>query len=173
MRIKLSTLPKEGLQIKEHLNQEQINSRMSSSSHNDVRFTSSPLIDLHLQTRTFGAEGNGTITAQFEQECSRCQEYRARELKVTCSFLVQERPSPDAVEEDLHLVYSDDDQLSLTEFCEENLILNIEPFWSPPLNRDGACSECKLCPQWTSEENVQVSTQGLKGLLDSALAKKN
>lgn len=173
MRIRLSTLPKEGLQIKEHLDQEQINSRMNASLHNDVRFTSPPLIDVHMQTRTFGAEGKGSITAQFEQECSRCQEYRTREIKVSCYFLVQDRPSPDAIEEDLNLVYSDDDQLNLTEYCEENLILNIEPFWSPPLNKDGACSECKLCPQWTSDENVQASTQGLKGLLDSAIAKKS
>jgi len=146
---------------------------MDASSHNDVRFTSPPLIDLHLQSRAFGAEGKGMITAQFEQECSRCQEYRAREIKVSCYFLVQDRPSPDTIEEDLHLVYSDDDQLSLTEYCEENLILNIEPFWSPPLNKDGVCSACKLCPHWTSDNDVQVPTQGLKGLLDSALAKKS
>jgi hypothetical protein len=172
MRIKLSTLPKEGLQIKEHLTQEQINSRMNASTNNDVRFTSAPSIDLRLQPRAFGAEGKGAITAQIEQECSRCQEYRPREINVSCYFLVQERPAPDAIEEDLNLVYSDDDQLNLTEYCEENLILHIEPFWSPPLNKDGACSECKLCPHWTSDDEVQVSTQGLKGLLDSALAKK-
>jgi uncharacterized metal-binding protein YceD (DUF177 family) len=172
MRIKLSTLPKEGLQIKDHIDQEQINSRMGASTQNDVRFTSAPSVDLRLHTRAFGAEGKGTITAQFEQECSRCQEYRPREIKVSCSFLVQERPAPNAIEEDLNLVYSDDDQLNLTEYCEENLILHVEPFWSPPLNKDGACSECELCPHWTSNDEVQISTQGLKGLLDSALAKK-
>jgi uncharacterized metal-binding protein YceD (DUF177 family) len=174
MRIKLSTLPKGGTLINDTLNKNDLNDQMNASFQNDVRFISDVGFSLQLTPRAFGAEGKGSIEASFEQQCARCQEYRCREKKVDLSFIAQARPNPDAIEDDLNLVYCDDDQINIGEYCQEMLIINIETFWSPPRkDNENTCSLCGLCPDWDIEDASEKHTQNLKGLLDSALNKKS
>jgi uncharacterized metal-binding protein YceD (DUF177 family) len=172
MRIKIGALPKTGIQTVENLNQDQLNDRMNASPNNDIRFTTPPAVNIKVTPRAYGADGSGTITACFQQACARCQEYRDRDIKVSCNFTVKERPSPNEIEEDLSSLYSDDDYINLEEYCEESLILNMDSFWSPKFDKTGKCSDCGIAPTWNdSESEHSEDTFSLNSLLTNAIKK--
>ena len=142
MKFRIPTLPKQGLTSQECLTKEQLNNRLNESSRNIAEFLSDAIITLRLIPRQYGADLTVHIEATYQQPCGRCNQPQPLALTVDNKAVLKARSNPDDIEDDLSLVYYDDDSVELTEYLEELTILSLDPFWTPTLKEDGRCSSC-------------------------------
>lgn len=173
IKVRISTLPSKGHTIASTLDLESLNQRMRECQTNDIEFTVAPSFEITLRKAPFGAEAYGHIEAQFTQNCSRCLDPRPRKISLQCNAVIKERPQPDSVEDDISLIFSDNDYIDLSNHLEEMLILKIDSFWSPPLNTQAKCKDCGLVMQeWSDNESTNDSEGRLGSLLNKAITKK-
>jgi uncharacterized metal-binding protein YceD (DUF177 family) len=172
IKVRISTLPSKGHTIANTLDLESLNQRMQECQTNDIEFTAAPSFEITLRKAPFGAEAYGHIEAQFTQSCSKCLDPRPRQIKLQCNAVIKERPQPDSVEDDISLIFSDNDYIDLSNHLEEMLILKIDPFWCPPLDDQAKCRDCGLATQeWSDDESTANSESRLGDLLNKAIKK--
>lgn len=148
MKIRISTIPAEGLKIRETIPLQSINDRMSEGRDNDIVFTEAPVVELTVYKTHSGAETVGTVRATYLQPCGRCLEGVAVPLEVATNLLLAPIPEKNdqdqegPYEDDIGISYYEGDHVDLTPLVQEALILKLSRFFKPALKPDGSCSQC-------------------------------
>ena len=148
MNIRISTIPPRGLDIKETLPLDSLNARMNEGRENDIVFTAAPQVELTVLRTIEGAETKGSVRTKYKQQCSWCLDPVERELEIEAKFVLSPRPAEKSVneagsfEDDIGVVYYDNDHVDLEDVIQEALILSLSRFWHPPVDEKGACTVC-------------------------------
>jgi len=147
MKIRVSDLPAEGLNISDTIPLKPLNDRLQEGHPVDMRFTKEPIVRAHVSKTASGAELRGTIKSVLRQSCARCIENVDRELQVELNYILQHldpsaAKSGDDLVDDVGIVYFDGENIELEELLQESLILNLNQFWHPPEDTKGNCVQC-------------------------------
>lgn len=173
MKIRISTLPPEGLTITESLPLSSLNDRLQEGHESDIRFSSAPQVSLQISPSADGATASGSVRAMVKQPCSRCVEVIERELEVEANFVIQARnpreTNPrDTEQDDIGIVYYDGEHVDLEDTLQQYLLLNLSPFWHPPFAKDGSCLHCGKNFEEPAVTKERGSTVQLGDLLKKA-----
>ncbi len=137
MKVRVSDIPPEGLEIADILPLEALNARMAEGPGNDVFFCFPPQVRLHLFARKGGTEISGSITAKLEQPCTRCLETVSAQFNREIQLFLkpkEDRPgidrrmNSDEWEDDVGIVYFNGDTIDLEDILQESLILSVSPY---------------------------------------------
>ncbi len=168
VKIRITDIPKEGLEINEELCLDAINSRMNEAPDNDITFIEAPRFSVLIKPELGGAELSGTISTRYKQPCARCleeiSEFLKQELSLTLKAKTKkpgiERPT-EATEWDdgIGIVYFDGEHIDLEDILQETLILSLDPF-------NSAHEGCKGVVH-TGDEKEEKQTLG--SLLEKAM----
>jgi uncharacterized metal-binding protein YceD (DUF177 family) len=103
----------------------------------------------------------------------------SHEITASIDWILQtssDRAGPDDEIDDPGVVLYEGEHVELEEPLQESLILNINPFWHPPRDKNERCTECKrdcAARVWGGEEQAGVAKTSsafgalLKGALNS------
>lgn len=144
MRIRITDIPPSGLKVNDHLPLEALNARV----HSDMSFTVTPKVDLMVHKTIGGAEVKGSIETSLRQACGRCADPRELPMKLPVFFTLihkerKEGEGPVEENDDIGVFFFEGEHFELEPPLQELLILQINPFWSPPLDTGGRCTLCR------------------------------
>ena len=152
MKVKLLDIPPHGLIIKENLALKGLAERMGVGGHDDIEFLEGPRIDVTvLPSPGGGAELQGSAAAKYRQLCGRCSEAVPREAVVSLNFMLAPKPDlttlakdedPSAFEDDVGVIFYENDEIDLEMIAQEELILSLSIYWSPEEDQTGKCVQC-------------------------------
>lgn len=175
MKIRISTIPPQGLKISDSIPLAPLNTRMNEGRNNDISFVEAPQVELMLYRTISGAQAKGKASTKYRQPCSRCLDVIERDLEVDINLIIEPRPEkesvdplqPDDCQDDIGLAYYDGDHIDLEDIIQESLILGLSQFWHPPSDERGTCT---LCGRNLAEEtgNCRESRLTLGVLLKKA-----
>ena len=171
MKVRISTIPYEGLEIKTPLPLEALNTRLAEGDSAGIEINTAPDLDLKLTRTHTGAEVVGTITCTLKQPCSTCDIALSRTERVNIHWILQPE-TPEMNEDDIGLLTYTGDHIDLEDSLQEALILKLSPFWHPARKADGSCSQCdRQCSEvaWTDQKSEMP--RGLGELLKRAVSK--
>ena len=141
MRVRVSSIPPDGLHIKDALPLDALNERMKLGSADATRFVSPPSVDITVKPTGNGAVLSGRLAAKYKQPCSLCDEGIERELQIPVKYLLLEQTGDDA-EDDIGTIFYTGDVVDLEDVLQEALIVKLFPYWHPEVLPDGKCSVC-------------------------------
>lgn len=147
MKIRLSDISAEGLHIKDTLSLESLNKRMSEGRESGIVFTMAPDVDIKIVRTADGAETKGSVKSKYRQPCGLCAVEIDKDVEVEANFILR-RKSQDAAlqeledDEDIGIVYYENDTVDLEDVIQESLILTLSLYWHPPEDESGACVRC-------------------------------
>ena len=172
MKVRISTIPYEGMAIDSNLPLEPLNARVSQGDSAGILFTEAPAIHLKLHRTHTGAEVKGTVSSKIKQPCSACDLEITREISVPISWILQPA-SPDISDDDVGLLVYEGDHIDLEEPLQEALILTLSPFWHPPRRADRSCTQCdRVCSEVAWSDDKEGKKSGSLGeLLKGAVGK--
>ncbi|RMG39536.1 MAG: DUF177 domain-containing protein [Candidatus Dadabacteria bacterium] len=157
MKIRISSIPPEGLKISDTLSLEALNRRMMEGRDNDILFTLEPRVDLEITRNVDGAESCGSVTSTYIQPCALCAEPVEQQLTVRADYIFKHRPDfiqdNDEYSDDIGLIYYNGDHIDLEEILQESIILALRFYLKPPRKDDGSCKICGKTPGF--EESVK------------------
>lgn len=153
MRIRVSDIGRNGLEVNDTIPLKPLNDRMNEGKGNNIVFLTDPSVKMTVRQTASGAETRGSISARYSQPCAWCAENIERDLEVEANFIFQRMPDAPAdgdsdeaengrFMDDIGINFFSDDQIELDDLIQETLILALDPFWKPPLLDDGTCSIC-------------------------------
>jgi uncharacterized metal-binding protein YceD (DUF177 family) len=142
MKLRISTIPPQGLHLSHTISANALNDRMKEGRDNGAYFIEDPSFDLSVRKHPSGAEIKGEITAKYRQPCGRCVQEVIRTATTPLHYILKPRPERNEAEDDLGIAYYDADHIELDELMQEEVVLHLDLFWSPPLDEHGACIEC-------------------------------
>jgi hypothetical protein len=151
MKIRVSAIGPRGLKINDIIPLEPLNARMNEGRENDIIFTEAPQVDLKVALTATGAEVQGQVRTKYRQPCGLCAETIERTLETGINLILQpapeDAPEPDIPGEDdgedgVGLAYYHGDEVEMEGLIQEALILALSPFWHPPLDAQGRCTQC-------------------------------
>lgn len=159
MKVRISDISAAGLDIADTISVQNLNARMAEGRNNQIVFDSDPSVILKVTRNLSGAQAQGTIQATYHQPCAACQESIQRECRAEVDYLFQARPfepkrrskhasseqppsEGEQFDDDVGLVYFSGDHIELEPLLQESLILMLEPYWKPPCDQGGNCSQC-------------------------------
>lgn len=148
MKVRISDISPAGLLINETISLDSLNERMALGRSKEIVFTEAPHVSLVIRKTASGAETVGTVSSKYRQPCSLCLKEADREITAEANYIlkprppVEERGPNDSFEDDVGIVYYDDDHVELEETLQEALILLLSIYWHPPLDKDGKCTKC-------------------------------
>lgn len=176
MLFRFSDIGSKNQELSGSLDLESVRERLNSDS---FIFNEPPTTTLQLSRNIEGIEVRGTLLARFYQNCGRCLEDKERTEKIPIFFLIRKKPKPqhqdhndDRYEDDVGIYHVDEENIDLSPFLEEHLVLGLSLYWSPELTQSG---KCKLCGKGTPklEEPKDSGKQTLKELLEKAAKERN
>lgn len=176
MKIRISTIPAQGLKIKDIIPLEPLNARMNEGRHNDIFFVAPPQVEITVAKTVTGAEIKGRIKTRYKQPCSLCLDVLERELETEINLIAEPKllknkaahtpPWADKCEDDIGIAYYEGDHIDLEDLIQESIILALSPFWHP------ACDENNRCTLCGRNLSAQHQEAGVKPLTLAALLKK-
>jgi len=172
MKVRISTIPYEGMAIDSNLPLESLNARVNQGDSAGIAFTEAPTVNLKLHRTHTGAEVKGTLKSKVKQPCSACDLEITRAITVPINWILQPA-TPEISDDDVGLLVYTGDHIDLEEPLQEALILTLSPFWHPPRKADGSCTQCdRVCSQvaWTDKDKSK-GTVSLGALLKGAVSK--
>lgn len=180
MKIKISGIPVNGLQIDEAISLEALNARMHEGKETDINFTVAPQVKLLMRRTLSGAETKGYVSAKYKQSCALCLDEVERDVQVDANFVLKPKPSgyraqgASGFDDDIGVIYYEDDYVDLQNIIQETLILSLTLYWHPPSDKSGNCTVCKRNSASLHLDNVPASeSQRLADLLQKAGVKRN
>lgn len=159
MKIRISDLPAQGLEVKTTMALEPLNERLKQGENHGILFTQEPQVEIVVTKSSTGAETKGFVRSRYKQPCSRCMVEVDREIELEANFILQPKPE-DLMElgeeeiSDIGIVYFEGEHVDLEDVFQESLILALSIFWSPPSDAKGNCSICSL-----SEKEIKKKLQ--------------
>ncbi|MCB0334990.1 MAG: DUF177 domain-containing protein [Bdellovibrionales bacterium] len=173
MSIRVTDLPREGIEFHDSLPLEALNARMNEADDNDILFVRAPEVHATFRPIAGGISFSGKISSSCTQPCARCSENL--ELPVETEFKVVLKPKSERqnAEDEEDVLYYEGDHFDVEDMLQENLIVALDPFYSPPCNKDGDCSVCKFnLNNYCDElETVEEEKTNLGDLLKKAMSK--
>lgn len=161
MKVRLSTIPARGMEVKTALSAALLNSRMGDALVSGIRFEKDQEVTLELYKNSHGAQVRGHISAAYIQSCGRCLEDKPRELKIEVNLVVMSGEHGGNHDE-IGVLYAQNDIIELDPALEECLIVQLTPYWSPEVE-NGACC---MCPRrFQSEQPRKPGTVALSEYL--------
>lgn len=170
MRVRISTISPSGLHIQDRVPAHALNDRMHEGREHDFVFIEDPLVDVTLYHHPNGAESKGKVVGRYRQACGRCTLEVPREIEARLDYILKPKPEGKSWEDDVGIAYYDNDHIELEELVQEALILSLDVFWSPALDDEGACTQCKK--RESEVYGQEETTQSLGDLLKKASVKK-
>ncbi len=148
MRINVSNLPPEGLELKDSLSLSSLNARMDEGRANDIRFSLAPTVSVRILNQGGGISVRGVIESEYHHPCPRCVEPISRGLKQPVDlFFKRHSHTPDTDQDDIGICYYDGLHIELEEYLQQELILAINPFEYLPSFCEGRdCSQGSASP---------------------------
>jgi uncharacterized metal-binding protein YceD (DUF177 family) len=177
MKVRITDLPLEGLNIQEPLNIESLNARLQDDQKSPFSVLEAPIANIRiLPLGQDGAQVSGFITASYKQECSLCLEPADRNVKLPVEFQIRIKPtdadSSQDFEDDVGMVFIEDETAILDETLEEIFILSLDLFWHPSFNKDKDSKErCAICKK--TREQIGIADAAPKSTLADLLAQPN
>ena len=173
--IKISTLPKSGVNINETISLDQLNERMAEAEGNDILFRSPPEVEVTIVNKGSGSELKGQVSTTYRQPCSRCLEELDQQLIIQLDFTLKPESDENILEdqdkEDVGIIYYADDKVDLEDLIQETLILSLSPYMCPAQNEKGDCSICGLNIEEKYGNKKSKDTKNLGDILKAALSK--
>lgn len=155
MKVRISDISPQGLELKDTLSHEQLNNRMTEGRGNDIVFTASPKAELHISRTIGGAEVTGKVYGTVRQPCATCSREVEHAVEAPIALMAKERPPtqrrrgerPSAEDQELYsddvgIMFFEGEHVELEEVIQEALILSLSPFWRPECDQSGSCVEC-------------------------------
>lgn len=164
IKVKVSTLPSQGLKIKDTMDLAALNDRLNLGRDNDIVFVVAPELDLHISKSAAGANSKGTIRTCYKQPCGLCLDNIERKLELDANFIFSPIPDDESLinYDDAGTFYYKEDLIDLEDVMQESLILALSPFWQAPKDKQGNCSICGKRPvEGFIEEGPQANNLGL------------
>jgi uncharacterized metal-binding protein YceD (DUF177 family) len=158
MRVRISTLPPQGLQVCDSLPLETLNARLNEGHSTDIKFLSPPQANLLALPVGTGATVTGTVTGQYQQDCGRCSDPVPQQMEIQVNLIARPRAEGSDVEDDIGIVFFDGEHVELGDLLEELLILKLDLFWSPPMDESNKCTVCSR--QLVKGESKPVNVLG-------------
>lgn len=143
MRVRISDISPKGLEVKGEIPLVPLNDRMKAGENQEIIFSCAPIADLMIFGNSSGAELTGTISAKYKQACSLCLDVKERSVNIKTKFHLKEKTDPKAEDDDIGIVYYENDLLELDPILEEALILSLALYWHPPFDKKERCTECE------------------------------
>jgi uncharacterized metal-binding protein YceD (DUF177 family) len=161
MRICTTTIPFSGMKIEASLPLDALNARLAEGSEKqDIAFESDPRVELTLTRTHGGILVKGVVSGKCKQECATCADPVSHEITAPIDWILQtssDRAGPDDEIDDPGVVVYEGDHVELEEPLQEALILNINPFWHPPRDKNERCTACNrdcAARVWGGEEHA-------------------
>ena len=172
IKIRVSTLPEAGLDIKEKISAKTVNERLCAapdSAENKIEFFDPVEIEMHVEKVPHGMTAEGKIEAKCSQICSRCADLIPHMVQCPVNHVFKHHGNPDAPlpEDDIGVSYYSDEHIEMGNVLEDLLILNLSPYWHPQDDENGNCSHCKI-NQKAKKTKIKLGTQGLGDALKKA-----
>ncbi len=179
MKVRISDIPADGLEINDSLELERLNARMLEGGQDSgIIFTSAPTVKLKITRTIGGAEAKGKVRAKYKQSCGRCLDEVEREMEQETSLIISPKTEGDSEgskrDDEIGIVFYEGESVDLEEILQENLIISLSIYWSPPVNANGACELCGLISR-TSHDGDKISEEKVKfgDLLKKALEREH
>ena len=180
MKIRISTIPPEGLKLSVPLSLDALNDRMNEGGEQEIKFLSPPQLEVVIIRRAHGGELSGEVRTTYEQPCSRCAEEKERELVAPLNITLKRSPEGHALpDDDIGVVYFQEDHVDIEEIVQETIILALSIFWSPPTDCEGICTLCNRRVEYgvpvaevdEKKNSAGTKTQSLGDLLQTAMGR--
>ena len=176
MRIRVSDIGADGLEVRGTISLESLNQRMNEGSTNDISFLRDPRVDIKVHRTISGVCTSGKVRTRYKQPCALCVDELEKDLEIEANFVFQHRSldettqyhgETDSYFDDIGVNFYTGDHIDLEDLIQESLILSLTPYLRPPRLADGTCSVCNKKPELCKrkEEN---STFTLAQLLRNA-----
>lgn len=175
MKIRITDLPLDGLNIQEKLNLESLISRLNEQKSSPFNVFEAP--EAHLRLLALGQDGaqvSGFITASYKQECSLCLDPANRNVKLPVEFQIRIKPTESDrtqdFEDDVGIVFVEDENVTLDDTLEEIFILSLDLFWRPSFAQGVDFKErCSICAK--TREEIGIADAAAKSTLADILSK--
>lgn len=166
MRIRISTIPADGLKIVDKIPVTDLNRRLNEGHESEISFLADPAVDLTVHRNPNGAETKGKVVAAYKQPCARCDDRIGREIELPVDYILKRRLEETEGEDDIGIAYFEGDHFDLEELIQETLILALSLYWSPPLDESEGCTACPRSFAAPAEGGAGTVTMGdlLKGI---------
>ncbi len=149
MKVRISDLPAQGLQISDTISVANLNKRMQEGRNNDIIFLNDPQVDIIVTPRIGGAEVSGRVNALYKQPCALCAEELEQKLNVTVEVELKPRQvGAEELDDDVGILIYTGEHVDLEAYLQEALILKLTPYLQPERDEDDKCRLCgKACLQ--------------------------
>lgn len=135
------------MKIEADLPLEALNARLKEGSEQqEIIFEAAPMVDITLTRTHGGILVKGIVSGRCKQECATCADPVPHEVISTIDWLLQttsDRAGPDDEIDDPGVIVYEGEHVDLEEPIQEALILNLNPFWHPPRDKQDRCTVCK------------------------------
>lgn len=162
MKIRIATLTNEGFKIEDSIMKEELNNLINSNPNHlsDIVFTTDAKVSLIVKKILLGAEVKGVATINYEQNCARCDLKIARTENLQISAHIKQITNGERFSDldELGVIYYEGEYADLRPYVEETIILALNLFWSPKVDKTGKCLECKK-PCWEVETKESHDTK--------------
>lgn len=169
-KIKVNSLPENGLKLEQSISSEGVNLRLAESPNakqTPIAFTSDLKLVLLCERAPHGMTLTGTVNTKCKQQCGLCADELERELSVPVQHIFKFHSDLPLPEDDVGLSYYNAEQVDILACIEDLLILQLSPFWHPQLDSQGKCSFCFKNPR-AGLKTIRVGTQSLGDALKKA-----
>ena len=173
MKIKVTDISENKVQKEGTISVEGLMQRLNPTeevnTHSDILFTEEPKVTLTLFNALGTIEASGTVSFIYTQGCGRCLEQKPRTGNVEVNlFLKADKGTDEETNEDPSMVYYKGHNVDLSSVIEELIVLSLNPFWLPELDKEEKCSLCKLESVFTKVEEVQPEKKTMGELFKKA-----
>ena len=168
MKVRLTDIPSEGLNIKDTIPLSALNDRMDEGPGNDIHFLTDPQVELSVTPQKGGFEILGSIGSRYRQPCARCLEEVEHPIDIDLNLFLKPKdlatPRSNKEEaldnDDIGIHYFTGEHIDLEDLIQETLILSLNPF----------NSDHQDCPglELISKEEEEGSKNTLKDLFKRA-----
>ncbi len=140
MKIRLTDIPPEGLNVNDTLSLENLNTRMDEAPENDIHFLTAPQVSFKIKKEKGGAELQGKVSSTYRQVCPKCTEEVDHEISSELSLILKPKnsqpgrdrqTSKEEWNDDIGIVYFDGEHIDLEDVIQETLILQLSPYGMP------------------------------------------
>lgn len=163
MKIRLTSIPREGINLEDTISLEALNKRMQEGQHNDIKFVEAPRLKVTCRLERDDCQSGATITGEvsssYLQPCPRCLAPLKKSLRQPVNLTFKPKPahaSDSEPEDDIGLIWFEGEFIDLEEAAQEALILGISQF-------GGEHEDCSGIP--TAELDSDVGTTNNLGEL--------
>ncbi len=170
--IRVSDVPQRGLPLLGSLSKERLNARLALAEGNDITMLTDSPFELLVTRQLGGGEVHGHVHITFQQGCARCLKNVEQKRQVAVRYLLKEQSEGDAAEtplvDDVGVHCYTQDKVDLENLLQEEIILSMDPYFSPAIDERG---KCELCGDSCGDECRPPERRTLGDLLGAAIEK--